>query len=58
VSEITGKEPFLDKVSAQAASVTRDYDNSKIRKAIGFTFKPLSKSITEVCERLKVLASN
>ncbi|WP_428328092.1 NAD-dependent epimerase/dehydratase family protein [Mucilaginibacter sp.] len=58
VSAITGKEPFLDKVSAQAASVTRDYDNSKIRKAIGFTFKPLSKSITEVCERLKVLASN
>ena len=50
---ITGKAPSLDKVSAQAASVERNYDNSKIRKAIGITFKPLSESIKEVCKRLK-----
>ncbi|MDB5131316.1 MAG: nucleoside-diphosphate sugar epimerase [Mucilaginibacter sp.] len=49
---LTGKAPALDKVSAQAATVTRNYDNSKIKKAIGIDFKPLSDSIKEVCARL------
>jgi dihydroflavonol-4-reductase len=49
---ITGKAPLLDKVSAQAATMNRDYDNSKIKKAIGIEFKPLSDTIKEVCERL------
>ena len=52
ISAITRKDPALDKVSAQAASMTRNYDNSKIKKAIGFKFKPVSKTIKEVCERL------
>ena len=52
ISAITRKDPALDKVSAQAASMTRNYDNSKIKKAIGFEFKPISKTIKEVCERL------
>jgi dihydroflavonol-4-reductase len=46
---LTGKDPWIDKVSAQAATTTRNYDNSKIKKAIGFEFKPLSVSIREVC---------
>ena len=50
---ITGKDPAIDKVSAQAASTTRNYDNSKIKKAIGIEFKPLSTSLAEVCDRLK-----
>lgn len=49
---LTGKSPAIDKISAQAASMTRDYDNSKIKKAIGIEFKPVSESIKEICERL------
>jgi hypothetical protein len=53
VAAITRKDPFLDKISAQAASMTRNYDNTKIKKAIGIEFKPISISIKEICERLK-----
>lgn len=56
IGVLTGKTPSLDKVSAQAASMTRDYDNSKIKKATGIEFKPLSNTIKEVCERLTVSA--
>jgi dihydroflavonol-4-reductase len=46
---LKGKVPALDKTSARAASVTREFDNSKIKKAIGFEFKPVSESIKEIC---------
>jgi nucleoside-diphosphate-sugar epimerase len=49
---ITGTTPAIDKVSAQAASITRNFDNSKIKEAIGIEFKPLSVSIKEVCAAL------
>jgi len=49
VAAITGKAPAIDKTSAQAASVTRNFDNSKIKKAIGFEFKPISDTIKEIC---------
>jgi dihydroflavonol-4-reductase len=52
IAGITGKDPFLDKISAQAASMTRNYDNAKIKKAIGIEFKPVSVSIKEICARL------
>jgi nucleoside-diphosphate-sugar epimerase len=52
ISFFTGKPPAIDKVSAQAASITRNYDNSKIKKATGIEFKPVSVSIKEICERL------
>jgi len=52
-SLFTGKAPAIDKTSAQAASVHRDFDNSKIRKAIPIEFKPLQQSIKEVCAALK-----
>jgi len=51
---LTGGRPAIDKVSAQAASITRDYDNSKIKKAIGIDFKPISVTIKEICEKLTV----
>jgi dihydroflavonol-4-reductase len=51
---ITGGAPALDKVSAQAASITKNFDNGKVRKAIGIEFKPLSLSIQEVCAALKI----
>ncbi len=53
IAAITGKPPAIDKISAQSASMTRNYDNSKIKKAIGIEFKPISVSIKEICEKLK-----
>lgn len=51
-SAVSRKDPFLDKVSAVSASLTRNYDNTKIKNATGIEFKPLSISIKEICERL------
>jgi len=53
LAALTGRAAAIDKVSAQSASVQRNYDNGKLRDAIGITFKPISQSIAEVCERLK-----
>jgi dihydroflavonol-4-reductase len=50
---LTGKAPALDKTSARAASVTREFDNSKIKQAIGFEFRPVSDTIKEICESFK-----
>lgn len=52
IGKLAGRPPAIDKVSAQAASVTRNYDNSKIKKATGIKFKPISQSIKEICRRL------
>ncbi|MDB4904359.1 MAG: nucleoside-diphosphate sugar epimerase [Mucilaginibacter sp.] len=52
IAAITGKAPAIDKISAQAASMTRNYDNSKIKKATSIEFKPISTSIKEICDRL------
>jgi dihydroflavonol-4-reductase len=49
---ITRSAPAIDKISAQTASVTKEFDNSKIKKAVGVEFKPLSLTIKEVCETL------
>jgi hypothetical protein len=50
VAALTGKAPAIDKTTARAASVTRNFDNSEIKKDIGFEFKPLSETIKEICE--------
>jgi hypothetical protein len=49
---LTGKAPSIDKVSAKTASLTRDYDNSKIKKAIGIEFRPIEETVREVCAAL------
>ncbi|MBE9584781.1 NAD-dependent epimerase/dehydratase family protein [Mucilaginibacter sp. JRF] len=49
IAAITGKDPFLDKIAAQSAVTTKYFDNSKIKKAIGIEFKPVSESIREIC---------
>ena len=54
VAAITRSAPAIDKVSAKASSLTRRFDNSKIKKATGINFKPLNLSIKEVCEALKL----
>ncbi|MDO3644390.1 NAD-dependent epimerase/dehydratase family protein [Mucilaginibacter sp. L3T2-6] len=51
-SALTGNPPAIDKISAQAASMERNYDNSKIKAAIGIEFKPVSETVKEVCEAL------
>ena len=51
---LTGRAPSLDKIAAQSASLTRDFDNAKIKRTIAIEFKPISKSIGEICERLAV----
>jgi len=53
IAALTGKAPSIDKTSALAASQIRAFDNSKIKQAIGIEFKPVSKTITEVCEVLR-----
>jgi dihydroflavonol-4-reductase len=50
---LTGSDPAIDKTSALAASVTREFDNSKIKTAIGIDFKPVSETVKEICEALK-----
>ncbi|RYE30659.1 MAG: NAD-dependent epimerase/dehydratase family protein [Sphingobacteriaceae bacterium] len=50
----TGKKMGVDKISAQAASRIQDYDNSKVKTALGFTFKPLQQSIQEICAVMKL----
>ncbi len=49
----TGKKIGVDKISAQAASRIQNYNNSKVKEAIGFTFKPVKESIKEICALLK-----
>ncbi|MCJ8211872.1 NAD-dependent epimerase/dehydratase family protein [Mucilaginibacter sp. RS28] len=53
ISSITGKAPALDKIAAQSASVVQNYDNSKIRKAIGIEFKPIKETINEIVAAFK-----
>jgi dihydroflavonol-4-reductase len=52
MSVFTRKPPAIDKIAAQAATQTRNFDNSKIKAAIGIEFKSINTSVTEICERL------
>ncbi len=51
---LTGKDPSLDKITARAATVEQNFDNSKIKAELGFVFKPVIQTINEVCEVLKL----
>jgi dihydroflavonol-4-reductase len=50
LSALSGHQKGIDKISAQAASKTLNFDNSKIKKAIAINFKPLEQSVKEICE--------
>lgn len=52
LAALTGNTPKLDKIAAKSASLTRNFDNTKIKKATAIGFKPISKSIEEICNRL------
>jgi len=47
---ISGKKPALTKESARAANSKLQYDNSKIKETLGYTFKTLDQTLREVCE--------
>jgi dihydroflavonol-4-reductase len=49
---VTGKHAGIDKVSAQAATKNLDYNNAKIIKTTGIEFKPISRSVKEICAAL------
>lgn len=53
VSIVTGKAPALTKDAAKSSFNLSYYSNEKIKKAIKIDFKPLEKSILEVCQALK-----
>ncbi|WP_461450841.1 NAD-dependent epimerase/dehydratase family protein [Mucilaginibacter sp.] len=53
VSAITGKDPSMDKVAAQTASLTNNYDNSKIKAAINIEFRKISETVKDVCAALR-----
>ena len=53
LATISGSDSKMDKVAAQTASLTNNYDNSKIKAAIGIEFKPISETVKEVCAALK-----
>jgi len=52
-SFLAGKPKGIDKTSAQAASKTTQFNNSKIKQATGIKFKPINLSIKEICEALR-----
>ncbi len=49
----TGKKMGVDKISAQSASRIQDYNNKKVKEAIGFVFKPIKDSILEICKEIE-----
>ncbi|QQL48753.1 SDR family NAD(P)-dependent oxidoreductase [Mucilaginibacter ginkgonis] len=44
----------LDTVTARYASKELNFDNSKIKAAIGFSFKPVNETVDKIVRRLKV----
>ncbi len=52
VSLLTGKPPMLDKIAAKSATLNKNFDNTKIKRAIGIDFKPISQTIIETCVAL------
>ncbi|MDB4924058.1 NAD-dependent epimerase/dehydratase family protein [Mucilaginibacter sp.] len=52
IAFITRTSPALDKIAAKSSTQIRNFDNSKIKAAVNIEFKPISRSIREICERL------
>lgn len=49
VALLTGKAPAIDKTAAEAATKLLKFDNTKLKKAIGFEFRTIDETIAEVC---------
>ncbi|WP_299755889.1 NAD-dependent epimerase/dehydratase family protein [uncultured Pontibacter sp.] len=58
-SWLTGRRPLITKDTARVSKKTHFFSNDKIRKAIGFEFRPVSESVDWVCrELLQQMANN
>lgn len=53
LSLITGKRYGITKRTSANAIAKQEFSNEKIRKAIGIEFKPINKSIAEICTAFK-----
>lgn len=49
----TGKAPSIDKTSAEAAGKVVEFDNSKIKKAVGIKFRSVDETIAEICVAMR-----
>jgi nucleoside-diphosphate-sugar epimerase len=49
---LMGTKPLITKETAQSGARRIRYDNAKIRRALGFNFQPVEKTITRVSESL------
>jgi len=49
---VSGRAKGLDKISAQSSSKILNYNNAKIIDAIGINFKPIERSVKEICNAL------
>jgi len=52
-SKITGKKPVFTRASIKAAVKKEYFSNEKIKKDLGFSFKPVDKSIQSICSRFR-----
>ena len=52
-SLLTGKKYGLTKHTAESAFKNHAYSNQKIQQATGINFKPIKKTIQEICQSLK-----
>jgi dihydroflavonol-4-reductase len=48
--KITGSKPLITRETARNAREFYLYDNQKVKKALNFTFRPLSQTIQRVCK--------
>jgi nucleoside-diphosphate-sugar epimerase len=48
-SVFNGKKPAITAETARAANSKLQYDNSKIKEKLGYTFKPLEQTLKDVC---------
>lgn len=55
---ITGGRPLITKDTARVSAKTHLFDNQKVRKAVGLTFRPLTDSIAWTCQGLLQIAQN
>ncbi len=52
-SKLTGHRPIITKETARTSSYSFTYENAKIKKALGFEFIPIEKTIAQTAEQLK-----
>jgi nucleoside-diphosphate-sugar epimerase len=49
---LLGTKPLITKETAQSAARRISYDNGKVRKALGFQFQPIERTVARVSESL------